>query len=66
MWCIRLRTNAAADVGDFNCTTTFTFCDHVICKYTGAIDLNYFTILGGSLKKIEKNMIPNVPTNKKV
>ena len=49
-----------------NCTTTFTFCDHVICKYTGAIDLNYFTILGGSLKKIEKNMIPNVPTNKKV
>ena len=61
-----------------NCTTTFTFCNHVICQsflrlYIGAnkrknksFDLNYFTILGGSLKKIAKNMIPNVPTNKKV
>lgn len=26
----------------------------------------YLTIRGGSLKKIEKKMIPNVPINKKV
>ena len=27
---------------------------------------NYFAIRGGSLKKIAKKMIPNVPINKKV
>ena len=27
---------------------------------------NYLAIRGGSLKKIEKKIIPNVPTNKKV
>jgi hypothetical protein len=27
---------------------------------------NYFTIRGGSLKKIAKKIIPNVPINKKV
>ena len=27
---------------------------------------SYFTIRGGSLKKIAKKIIPNVPTNKKV
>ncbi len=27
---------------------------------------NYFTIRGGSLKKIAKKIIPNVPTNKNV
>jgi hypothetical protein len=27
---------------------------------------NYFTIRGGSLKKIAKKMIPNVPINKNV
>lgn len=27
---------------------------------------NYFAIRGGSLKKIEKKIIPNVPINKKV
>jgi hypothetical protein len=27
---------------------------------------NYFTILGGSLKKMAKKMIPKVPINKKV
>lgn len=27
---------------------------------------NYLTIRGGSLKKIEKKIIPNVPINKKV
>lgn len=30
------------------------------------IKLNYLIIRGGSLKKIEKKIIPKVPTNKKV
>jgi len=30
------------------------------------IVINYLTIRGGSLKKIEKKIIPKVPTNKKV
>ena len=34
-------------------------------KQAGSL-CNYFTIRGGSLKKIAKNIIPNVPTNKKV
>jgi hypothetical protein len=29
-------------------------------------NFNYFTIRGGSLKKIAKKIIPNVPINKKV
>jgi hypothetical protein len=29
-------------------------------------DQFYFTIRGGSLKKMAKKIIPNVPTNKKV
>ena len=29
-------------------------------------ELIYFTIRGGSRKKIEKKIIPSVPTNKKV
>jgi hypothetical protein len=35
--------------------------------YNGKLlDIFYFTIRGGSLKKMEKNIIPKVPTNKKV
>jgi hypothetical protein len=35
-------------------------------KFLKKLSFNYFTIRGGSLKKIAKKIIPNVPINKKV
>jgi hypothetical protein len=34
--------------------------------FSHKIKKSYLIIRGGSLKKIEKKIIPNVPTNKKV
>ena len=38
----------------------------ITAKIFAVIQINYFTMRGGSRKKIAKKIIPNVPTNKKV
>lgn len=48
---------------EFRCHSQFYFLFH---KIENNSKLLYFTIRGGSLKKMAKKIIPNVPTNKKV
>ena len=48
---------------------TKNLCDTCNQKNIVKLDnttLDYFTIRGGSLKKIQKKIIPRVPTSKKV
>jgi hypothetical protein len=49
----------------------FSFLDEIFCKFFFKIlvilkIIGFYEIRGGSLKKIAKKIIPNVPINKKV